>query len=172
MTLDEITKAGIDPALQLLPSRMDGPQARVMLLAIGLQESRFSYRFQIVKGRPGIKGPAKSFWQFEEPTVGLVLRNPVTARHANMLCSHFGLASRQRDVHWAMEENDVLAAAMARLLLWADAKPLPDLGDVEGAWTMYADRAWRPGKPHRHTWDAFYMQALEYVLAAEQGTRA
>lgn len=155
----------INPALRLLPSRMDSDAARIMLLAIGLQESRFLYRFQIVKGRPGIKGPAKSFWQFEEPTVGLVLRNAVTARHANMLCAHFNVPPEQREVHWAMETNDVLAAGMARLLLWADAKPLPGVdASHDEAWECYL-RVWGPGRPHRHTWDEFHAAARAQVLS-------
>ncbi len=44
MTLSEITQRGIDPALALLPVRMDTFEARIMLLTIGQQESRFEYR--------------------------------------------------------------------------------------------------------------------------------
>ena len=36
----------LDPSLKLLPG-MDSPKARMMLLAIGLQESRFEHRRQI-----------------------------------------------------------------------------------------------------------------------------
>ena len=56
MTLDEITRTAIDPALELFPKHMDSPQARVMLLSIGLQESRFEYRRQMGNG------PARGFW--------------------------------------------------------------------------------------------------------------
>lgn len=168
--LASILANAINPALALLPSKMDSDAARVLLLTIGLQETRFKWRYQLVKGRPGIKGPAKSFWQFEEPTVGLVLRNAATARHANMLCSHFGLRSSQRDVHWAMEENDVLAASFARLLLWADAKPLPPVNaSHDEAWDAYM-RIWGPGKPHRtqpdpeECWDHFHTVARAQVL--------
>ncbi|MGL5703631.1 MAG: hypothetical protein ACRCW5_11040, partial [Cetobacterium sp.] len=48
----------INPALELLPSKMNSDKAKVMLLAIGLQESRLIHRRQI-------RGPAKSFLQFE-----------------------------------------------------------------------------------------------------------
>ena len=37
----------LDPALALLPPSMDTVRARMMLLAIGLQESRFEHRRQI-----------------------------------------------------------------------------------------------------------------------------
>ncbi|OMG90710.1 hypothetical protein [Achromobacter xylosoxidans] len=47
MTLDTIVTDAINPTLALLPAAMDTPAARVMLLAIGLQESRFVRRRQI-----------------------------------------------------------------------------------------------------------------------------
>ncbi len=52
----------------------------------------------------------------------------------------------------------MLAAAFARLLLLTDAKPLPQIGDVQGAWAYYV-RNWRPGKPHPDTWPGLYKQA-------------
>lgn len=66
MTLSEIIAAGINPALALLPASMDTPEARIMLLAIGLQESRFEHRRQLVGNPPRPTGPAKSFWQAEQ----------------------------------------------------------------------------------------------------------
>ncbi|MOA63587.1 hypothetical protein D3C78_1893600 [compost metagenome] len=57
----------------------------------------------------------------------------------------------------------MLAAALARLLLWTDPARLPALGEVAKSWELYL-RTWRPGKPHRHTWDALYAQALEEVV--------
>ena len=66
MTLSEIIATGIDPALALLPASMDTPEARIMLLAIGLQESHFEHRRQLVGNPPGPSGPAKSLWQAEQ----------------------------------------------------------------------------------------------------------
>ena len=65
MTLNEIRERAIAPALRLLPARMNSPEAEVMLLAIGLQESRFEHRRQLVGSPPRPTGPAKSFWQAE-----------------------------------------------------------------------------------------------------------
>jgi hypothetical protein len=59
----------------------------------------------------------------------------------------------------AVETNDVLAAVAARLLLFTDPKRLPAVDDAAGAWRLYM-RTWRPGKPHRKTWDAFHQQAF------------
>nr|WP_316904517.1 hypothetical protein [Ralstonia mannitolilytica] len=61
MNLTDVVKTAIEPALAILPSAMDTREARVMLLAIGLQESRFMLRRQV-------GGPARGFWQFEEGT--------------------------------------------------------------------------------------------------------
>lgn len=50
--IEEIYETAIVPALELLPPKMSSKRAVVMMLAIGLQESRLIYRRQI-------KGPAK-----------------------------------------------------------------------------------------------------------------
>src|SRR5690606_40338324 len=63
--MNEVLKA-IDCALCVLPDPMDTPEARVMLLAIGFQESRFKHRRQLVGNPPRPTGPAKSFWQAEQ----------------------------------------------------------------------------------------------------------
>ncbi|MCY1532450.1 hypothetical protein D9M68_677250 [compost metagenome] len=52
--------------------------------------------------------------------------------------------------------------AMASIPL-TDPARLPALGEVAKSWELYL-RTWRPGKPHRHTWDALYAQALEEVV--------
>ena len=46
--------------------------------------------------------------------------------------------------------------------LWTDPAPLPAVGEIQQAWALYL-RTWRPGKPHRQTWDALYAQAMEEV---------
>lgn len=66
----------------------------------------------------------------------------------------------------------MLAAGLARLLLYTDPARLPGLGDEEGAWQLYL-RTWRPGAFTRGTaakraelrqkWAKHYAQALEVV---------
>lgn len=157
MTLTDIRRMAIEPALLLLPARMESAEAIVMLLAIGLQESRFEHRRQI-------KGPARSFWQAEKGggMVHGVLRHPATRTHALAVCDARGVQPVDETVYVAIEHDDVLAAALARLLLFTDPFPLPKLGDAAGAWDYYL-RTWRPGRPHRHSWDALYARALEAV---------
>lgn len=143
-------------AYTLLPARMNTPTANAMLLAIGLQESRLAHRRQI-------GGPARGLWQFE-PGGGVrgVLNHPSSARLAAKVCLARTVDTTPSAVYAELEHDDVLAAAFARLLLWTDPRPLPELGDVDASWALY-ERTWRPGKPHRKTWNALYAQALEVV---------
>ncbi|WMD23025.1 hypothetical protein RAS12_11825 [Achromobacter seleniivolatilans] len=156
MTLKEIIAGGINPALALLPAKMDTASARIMLLAIGLQESRFLHRRQV-------GGPARGFWQFEQSGgVRGVLTHSASRDFANAVCAARGVEPVTAAVYPALETDDVLAAAFARLLLWTDAGRLPSAGDAQGAWILYT-RTWRPGKPHPQTWSAVYVQAVAEV---------
>ena len=151
----------IDAALALLPAQMDSPEARVMLRAIGWQESRFTHRFQVVAGEPGAKGPARGFWQFERGGgCAGVLRHRASRYWMHHLCSVRGCRPSPDALWRQIELDDVLAAGAARLLLFTDPKRLPALGDEPGAWDLY-ERVWRPGKPHRDTWAQAYRKALE-----------
>lgn len=156
----DVAENAIDEAMAILPAQMDSPRARVMLRVSGLQESRFTHRAQVIDG--GGKGPARGFWQFERGGgVKGVLTHPSTSRHAQSICLARGVPADPRSVWLALETDDVLAAAFARLLLWSDPKSLPELGDVDGAWECYL-RNWRPGKPHLKTWEGLYRQAIGY----------
>lgn len=153
------------------PASYDTQAVRLLLLTIGLQESRFTSRRQLisktVEGKKVVvpEGPAIGFWQFElgNPTsrggVWGVLNHFRVGPIAKKFCQDLGVKPDTETVWRALENNDVLAAGFARLLLLSDAKAVPKIGDVQGAWDCYAARTWRPGKPHRETWDAFYAQA-------------
>ncbi|WP_286899870.1 hypothetical protein [Achromobacter sp. UBA2119] len=152
MTLSEIIAAGINPALALLPASMDTPEARIMLLAIGLQESRFENRRQLVGKPPRPIGPAKSFWQAEQGggmVHGVRLHAETRAAAAHLYQAR-GVPARDAAIWDAIENDDVLAAALARLLLWTDPQPLPKVGAEEDAWALYV-RTWRPGAYARGT---------------------
>lgn len=163
--LDAILRTAVNPALGMLPPKMDSDAARVMLLAIGLQESRLRYRFQKTND-PYTKGPARGLLQFER---GGGVVGVMTHRHtkdlAEAVCKARGVPFDSSLIHARLEFDDILAMAFGRLLLWADAKPLPDVdADPETAWQCYL-RNWRPGKPHRQTWDEFHAQARAQVLS-------
>lgn len=162
-SLPEIVANAIDPALKLLPTHMDAPAARVMLLAIGLQESRFLYRAQIGGG------PARGYWQFEQGSklsrggVWGVYLHRASSELLRLLCRARDVSFDPMPIWSQLEHDDVLAAGVARLMLWTNAKPLPKPGDAAGGWAYYAS-TWRPGKPHPQTWDAQYLRAMECVF--------
>lgn len=154
---DDVISAG----LGLLPSKMDTPQARAMLHAIGRQESRFIHRRQI-------GGPARGFWQFERGTASSrggvwgVYLHPTSRQHLQSVCMNLGVTFEPDAIYRALETNDALAAATARLLLYTDPSRLPAVqnANVETAWAYYL-RTWRPGKPHRKTWGPFWKEACD-----------
>ena len=156
----------IDKALALLPAAMDTRAARVMLLAIGLQESRFTARRQLVGNPPRPVGPAKGYWQFERGGgCAGVVHHAASQYWAAQVCRARGVAFTSHAIWNAIEHDDVLAAAAARLLLFTDPRRLPEVGDEASAWRLYI-RTWRPGKPHRSTWPALYDQAVREAVPA------
>lgn len=146
----------LDPGLSLLPARMDTPQARAMITAICLQESRIVHRRQI-------GGPARGFAQFEVAGVSGVMTHRASSGWCEQIVGLLGYRMEAQELHAALEHNDPLCCVFTRLLLWTLPEPLPEMGDVVGGWVQYLD-AWRPGKPHRHTWDSFYHKAWEWVI--------
>lgn len=175
LTLAEITERGIDPALRLLPPRMDSPEARTLLLCIGLQESGFRDRRQVVlvkeRGKQVLRplGPARSFWMGElgGGMVHGVRVHPATCDLAKALYTARKVKATDAAIWAAIEKDDVLAAGLARLLIFSDPHKLPALGDIQGAWRLYAERTWLPGTPRPETWPGHYQQAVEFVLRRE-----
>lgn len=160
--------AAISEALALLPPGMDSREAQVMLIAIGLQESRFKYRRQLVGNPPKPVGPAAGFWQFEKGSAASlggvwgVFLHESTNRHVKTLCAARGIPASPSNIWETIQTDDVLAAGIARLLLWTDPKRLPAIGKEAEAWALYL-RTWRPGKPHPETWPALYADAVRAV---------
>lgn len=156
MTPELFVEIGLAPALKLLPDVMDRPEARAMVIAICLQESRLKHRLQI-------GGPARGYAQFERGggVVG-VLTHPSSKAFATVVCERLDIAPNQFDVYDAIAFNDVLAAAFARLLLWTSPLALPRRGENDRAWRAYLS-VWRPGKPHPETWIECYEKAWSVV---------
>jgi hypothetical protein len=146
----------IPAALSLLPTAMDTPAARAMLLSIGLQESKFQHRRQV-------HGPARGYWQFEEHGgVAGVLDHRVSAPHAWNVCTVLDYSPSVVVVYDAIADNDVLACAFARLLLWTLPDRLPTRGEPDVAWRQYL-ACWKPGRPHPETWAACWERAWATV---------
>ena len=109
-------------------------------------------------------GPARGLWQFErDGGVAGVLRHHRTREIAKDLCWRCGVAATVQAVYHSLDRDDILAAGMARLLLWTLPDALPGRDQADVAWDQYV-AAWRPGKPHRKKWDDNYARAWDAVL--------
>lgn len=162
MDLNRFLNVAIRPALQELEK--DGirssKEAERFMLAIALQESRVKYRKQI--GQQGMPtGPANSYWQFERGGgVKGVLNHASTKNRIAKILALYDINNSEQDVWEAMRYHDIVAACMARLLIFTLPNKLPTT--AQQGWDQYIS-AWRPGKPHRATWDGFWNQAGEAV---------
>lgn len=160
----------INAALKLLPRAMDSVEARVALYAIGWQESKYASRWQVLDS--GRKGPARGFWQFEKGTqksrggIWGVYLHAASRYWLAQLCEARGVRFHPDAIWTAIETDDVLAAGVARLLLFTDPKRLPSVDDEAGCWTMYAKRLWRPGKPHPRTWPEAHRRGRQFALGS------
>lgn len=167
--LREVRTKFITPALALLPAKMSLARAQIdiQLLATTLQEAPNAEQKQI-------GGPAVGVFQMERGggVVG-VLTHPASKQAAIAFCKALGVPPTADGVYGALQSsNDVLDAGFARLLYWTDKDPLPEVGDVEGAWRYYLAN-WRPGaytrgsekqrKALRAKWSVNYAKALEEV---------
>jgi hypothetical protein len=145
--------AAVEAAFQLLPAKMDSRPARVIMAAIGYQETKYLTRVQYGNG------PARGFWQFESGGgVKGVMSHEASADLARKVCHARGIPFVRATVWAALATDDVLSAAFARLLMYTDPKALPD--NQEGGWDLYT-RTWRPGKPHPETWREAWAFGLE-----------
>lgn len=162
MTPKSLLLNAIDPALAFLATRgiPVSDKARVLVLAIAGQESAWAARLQVPVAY------ARSYWQFEEGGgVSGVVHHPASAPHIKAVCAEHDIPYSVSKIYEAMAWHDVLAASMARLLLFTDPHPLPDVGDVQAGWAYY-QRNWRPGAPHPEIWPARYGTAMGQVRGA------
>lgn len=159
MTPKFLLTNAIRPAFALLEAQgvHSDIKAELMVLAIAGQESSWGYRRQV-------GGPARSFWQFEEGG-GVAGLFAVVPAKLKFVCEQCLVPFDRATVFEACAWRDVLAAAMARLLLWTDPAPLPDIGDVQGSWNYY-ERNWRPGMPHPDYWPGVYGTSVGLVKSA------
>jgi len=169
MKPDIFLKTIVDPTLAMLAGMPAvaipvSDRARVMVLAIAGQESRWEDRRQIGCYTPGKYQTvgARGYWQFEGQygSVGGLFQS--TRGELSAVCAALDIPFDIPDVYEAIAWNDTLACAMARLLLWVDPQVLPSWGDEDTAYGYYL-RGWRPGAPSRERWSTVYPQALALV---------
>jgi hypothetical protein len=145
----------IEPALSLLPQKYNSIEAKAMLLTIPLQESKLVYRRKI-------KGPAKSFYQFERNGVAAVLKFQPTIYALRPVLDVLNYASIVDTCYDAVEHNDILACVFSRLLMWSSPLPLPKKHEPEKGWDLYL-ATWRPGKPKLETWNGYFNEAWNFL---------
>lgn len=165
MTPQLFIDCAIMPAYSLLPARMASREATAMILAICMQESRFQFRKQVVRyvqGEP-VFGPARGYGQFEmQGGILGVLRHEATRVYIRDVLTELNYDHEVLTSYQAIEHNDVVCAAYCRLYLWTHPDPLPEFGQDETSWNYYLS-VWRPGKPHRETWNKYYDEAWRIV---------
>ena len=93
-----------------------------------------------------------------------VMEHHTSVAPAKALCEALAVPFDRSAIYKGMEFNDVLAFGLGRLLLYTDPKALPEIGDAQAAWDLY-QRVWRPGRPHRQTWDELYTVACKAVTS-------
>ena len=151
-------KAAVEAAFDLLPAKLNSRERRILVAASGYQETSYLTRFQYNNG------PARSYWQFENgrlAAINGVLNHKATKAMARSVCEARGVEPERMAVWKAMETDDVLGAAFAAMLIYTDPFAMPTT--KQAAWTMYADRLWRPGKPHPEKWTESWAFALEHA---------
>ena len=158
MTPIQLNSLILPPALSLLGPRYDTPAARAMMIAIAIQESRLQARVQV-------GGPARSYWQFELGGITGIVTHKASRDALKAVCDALNYEFTAAAIFTAIKDNDILAAACARLLLFTSPKALPDKSDIMGAWRLYSEELWKPGTPRFSTWAANWAKAWEVVEA-------
>lgn len=117
MNLQQVSDQLIDTSMQLLPARMYSAKARVILLAIGLQESRFEHTHKI-------GGPAHGYWQFESGGgVKGVMNHEASKGYARDVCARLLLWTDPRSLP---EIGAQTAAWDTYIWNWRPGKPHPN----------------------------------------------
>ncbi len=143
------------PGLSLLPPVMTSPEARVLLVAIAMQETGLVTRSQV-------GGSAFGFYQFEEIGVDGVFAHAETGHLAADVAKVLQIPVDE-NFYEAVRWNDLISTVLARLNLWPDPAPLPAIGQELAARNYYA-RVWRPKIVAIQRWPAAYNAAMACVM--------
>lgn len=154
MTPATLLSLVVRPTLAWLGPPYASREAEVMLLAIAGQESRCCYRRQLPTG------PARSWWQVEPQTAVAIWRKWPDGK-AKLEDLGWEAEEMATMPHYCLRWSEVGSCVIARGILWLEPSPLPAIGDQQDAWTYYAERCWRPGKPKPETWAEHYAAAIE-----------
>lgn len=142
------------PGLSLLPPFMTSPEARVLLVAIAMQETGLMTRSEV-------GGTAFGFYQFMVIGVDGVFANGETGHLAVDVAKSLQIPVDE-NFYEAVRWNDHMGTVLARLNLWPDPAPLPAIGAEAEARNYYA-RIWRPKIVAVQRWPAAYNAAISCV---------
>lgn len=166
MTPSDFRLIVLPAAMSVFPAHLSTPEAQALILAIGLQESDFEHRQQLIGNHrnwwESMKGPAVSFFQFERIGIAEVLRHHATSDDAFEFTQRLGYPTDVGTLWEALKHNDLLAAGFARLALRRVPEALPGPQDVDEGWKQYL-QVWRPGKPRPERWHSRYRRAWGIV---------
>lgn len=170
MTPDAFYTRIVEPTIQYMAASPSiaipaTDAARVQVMAVAGQESRWQERRQLGVPLYPQRIGARSYWQFESPWGGPVAINDILQKTPVQIaaaCKAFDITCDASSLYEACAWHDAIACVMARLLLWIDPAPLPAVGDTNGAWNYYC-RNWRPGAPHPESWPAVYRDAMAAI---------
>lgn len=162
MTPEDFRSTVLCPGLAFMENRLATIAARpsidlkaqLLMLAIAGQESRWTDRM-------AANGPVHGFWRLPGGPGRVVFSN-VTQPFIRPVCAGLEMPFAMAVINVAMVWNDHLAVTLARLTLWLDTEPLPDIGDESGAWNYYA-RNWRPERPDRDRWNNIYQRSWDTI---------
>ncbi|MDO8908916.1 MAG: hypothetical protein Q7W55_10535 [Pseudohongiella sp.] len=158
----------VPAAARFFPASFNSLEARALVIAIGLQESEFKHRRQLVRGFrdwwKSVTTPAAGFQQFERIGISEVLRHNASRKMALTVLEQFGYPEDVDTIHEALVHNDLLCAVWSRLALWRHPDPLPGEHEMARAWNYYL-RIWAPGIPHPEKWEACWREAWRIVKA-------
>ncbi len=143
------------PGLSLLPSEMTSPEARVLLVAIAMQETGLVTRSEV-------GGSAFGFYQFMEIGVDGVFSHAETGHLAADVAKVLQIPVDE-NFYEAVRWNDHMGTVLARLNLWPDPAPLPAIGQQAEAMDYYG-RIWRPKVVAVRRWPAAYNAAIACVM--------
>jgi hypothetical protein len=169
MTPEDFLLHFLDPCLHWLEQN-SGPKrdydARRFLLAVALQEAGPDLMARYQNHPADDPGPARGWWQFEQGGgVAGVLTHTASIDVINHVCGLLVVHNEPAACWRAIEGNDLLAVAFARMLAYTDPAPIPS--DETAAWDFYL-RCWRPGKPHPETWPGNWNTATSTVTQHPQ----
>lgn len=159
--IDHIQSYVVPAAYALLPPSMAHPRATAMLLATGLQVSKFRDR------RP-LEGTACGFWGFEKPNVREVITNPhtrLTVETALRVLRYEAMIDSVANIQQLLVDNDTLACVFARSLLLTLPTQLPRRNQRDLGWRQFA-QAWNPADPAEFTWPHYFAEAWDRVAKA------